>query len=220
MERELDDEDSTGGALRDAAASLLRANDRGGYTVPSRLTYPHQWNWDSALSALGWAELDPARAWTELETLASARDERGMIPHIAFRSHLPDLFGERLRKLVTKVARLGPRYAPGPRWWGPLRGADGRRISGITQPPVAATSMRLLFERHPDERRARPLLRALGSWHRFLLEQRDPLGLGEPTLIHPWESGRDNAVEWDRPLWRVKPEVAVLHRPDTASVEA
>src|SRR5439155_26015095 len=41
-----------------------------------------------------------------------------------------------------------------------------------------------------------------------------------PTLIHPWESGRDNAVEWDTPLWRVMPEVAVLHRRDTHSVDA
>ena len=70
--------------LRSAATGVLRANDRGSYTLPSRSTYPHQWNWDSALIALGWAELDPARAWTELETLAGARDEQGMLPHIAF----------------------------------------------------------------------------------------------------------------------------------------
>lgn len=57
MERSVDgvsaDEDSARGELREAAASLLRANDRGGCTVPSRLTYPHQWNWDSALSTFG-----------------------------------------------------------------------------------------------------------------------------------------------------------------------
>ena len=74
--------------LRASAAAVLRANDNGGYTVPSRATYPHQWNWDSALAALGWAELDPARAWTELETLVGARDSRGMIPHIAFHTRL------------------------------------------------------------------------------------------------------------------------------------
>ena len=54
---------------------------------------------------------------------------------------------------------------------------DGRRISGITQPPVAATCMRLLFEEAPDEPRAR-LLRPLYEWHRFLLEDRDPGGWG------------------------------------------
>jgi Glycosyl hydrolase family 63 C-terminal domain len=192
--------------LQAAAASVLRANDAGGYTLPSRATYPHQWNWDSALIALGWAELDPARAWTELETLAAARDEQGMIPHIAFRSRV--------------VPRLTERYLPGPRWWGKRLGADRRRISGITQPPLAASCMRLVFERHPDERRARALLGAFHGWHRFLLDVRDPDGRGEPVLIHPWESGRDNAVEWDGPLWRVIPEVVVVRRRDTDSVEA
>ncbi len=191
--------------LRGRSSQVLRGNDAGTYTLPSRSTYPHQWNWDSALAALGWAELDPGRAWTELETLAGARDPGGMLPHIAFQ--------RRLR--VFSV-----RYVPGARWWGRRVGADRRRISGITQPPVAATCLRLLFEAHPDERRARGLLEPLLAWHRFLLAERDPHGIGEPVLIHPWESGRDNAVEWDAPLWRVMPEVNVLHRRDTDSVDA
>jgi len=49
---------------------------------------------------------------------------------------------------------------------------------------------------------------------------RDPVGHGEPVLIHPWESGRDNAVEWDGPLWRILPEVMVVRRRDTDSVDA
>jgi mannosylglycerate hydrolase len=203
-----------------AAERVLRGNDNGTYTVPSRSTYPHQWNWDSALAALGWAELDPARAWTELETLAGARDGRGMIPHIAFHTRIPDRVNGRLRSVLTAVARPYARYLPGPRWWGKRFSVDGRRISGITQPPLAATCARLLFEEHPDERRARALLRPLLDWHRFLLEERDPRGTGEPVLVHPWESGRDNALEWDAPLWRVLPEVSVLHRRDTDSVDA
>ncbi len=206
--------------LRPAAEAVLRGNDVGGYTVPSRATYPHQWNWDSALAALGWAELDSSRAWTELETLTGARDARGMVPHIAFHTRGHERLGGPLRSLLTTVARPYARYLPGPRWWGRRFSADGRRISGITQPPVAATCTRLLFERHPDPDRARALLPLLHDWHRFLLEERDPHGLGEPVLIHPWESGRDNAVEWDGPLWRVLPEVTVIHRRDTDSVDA
>jgi Glycosyl hydrolase family 63 C-terminal domain len=206
--------------LRVSAENVLRHNDNGGYTVPSRATYPHQWNWDSALAALGWAELDAARAWREFETLAGARDGEGMIPHIAFHTRVPDQVNGRLRGALTTVARPYARYLPGPRWWGRRLSADGRRISGITQPPLAATCARLLFERHPDEPRARALLGPLLGWHRFLLEERDPRGTGEPVLIHPWESGRDNAVEWDAPLWRVMPEVTVVHRRDTHSVDA
>ena len=196
-----------GSRVTAAAIRVLRGNDAGSYTLPSRSIYPHQWNWDSALAALGWAELDPARAWTELESLAGARARDGMIPHIAFRSGLVPWL-------------TAARYLPGPRWWGRRMGADGRRISGITQPPLAATCMRLLFDDHPDERRARALLEPLHAWHRFLLGARDPHGHGEPVLIHPWESGRDNAVEWDGPLWRVLPEVMAVRRRDTDSVDA
>ncbi len=199
---------------------MLLANDEGRYTVPSRLTYPHQWNWDSALSALGWAELDAGRAWSELEALLDARDDQGMVPHIAFHSRVPGWLERHLPQALARVARPYPRYLPGPRWWGRRYAHDGRRISAITQPPLAASCARLLFERHPDEPRARALLQPLAAWHRFLLGARDPLRLGESVLIHPWESGRDNSVEWDRPLWRVTPTVTVLRRRDTDSVDA
>ena len=206
--------------LRASAEGVLPANDEGRYTVPSRLTYPHQWNWDSALSALGWAELDPGRAWSELESLLGARDGEGMVPHIAFHSRIPVWLERRLPQPLARVARPYARYLPGPRWWGRRYAHDGRRISAITQPPLAATCARLLFERHPDPLRAGKLLRPLAAWHRFLLGPRDPLGLGEPVLVHPWESGRDNSLEWDLPLWGVAPTVTVLRRRDTDSVDA
>jgi Glycosyl hydrolase family 63 C-terminal domain len=133
---------------------------------------------------------------------------------------VPDRVNGRLRGALTTVARTYARYLPGPRWWGRRLAFDGRRISGITQPPLAASCMRILFESHPDEARARALLTPFLGWHRFLLEERDPRGVGEPVLIHPWESGRDNAMEWDAPLWRVMPEVTVVHRRDTHSVDA
>lgn len=198
----------------------MRANDAGPYTVPARATYPHQWNWDSALCALGWVELDPRRAWAELEALVAARDRDEMVPHIAFHTRVPERFGGHARGVLTRVASVHNGYLPGPRWWGRRTGRDGRRISALTQPPLAATCARLLFGRHPDERRARALLRPLLGWYRFLLDQRDPHGHGEPAIIRPWESGRDNAVEWDKPLSRVEPELRALERRDTDSVSA
>jgi hypothetical protein len=47
--------------LRASAEAVLLANDEGSYTVPSRLTYPHQWNWDSALSVGLSAQFPPQR---------------------------------------------------------------------------------------------------------------------------------------------------------------
>ena len=54
------------------AQATLRANDRGGYTVPTARLYPFQWNWDSAFVAMGWATFDIARAWDEIELLLRA----------------------------------------------------------------------------------------------------------------------------------------------------
>ena len=51
--------------LMEQARNILRQNDRGGYTVPTERLYPYQWNWDSAICALGWQSFD-AVSYTHL----------------------------------------------------------------------------------------------------------------------------------------------------------
>jgi hypothetical protein len=167
---------------------------RGRYTVPSPITYPHQWNWDSAFCALGWARIAPPRAWKELETLARARDAQGMIRHVAFTPLLSSRRGGRAGLALARIPAPYPRYMPGPSWWGRRHGRDGRRISAITQPPLAATCLRLLYEEHPDEARARAILRPLHGWHRFLLTARDPDGLGERSSST--HGSQDATMRW------------------------
>ena len=67
---------TTAAELRDRAYEVLRENDRGTYTVPTKGLYPFQWNWDSCLTALGQRHFDEARAWTEIETLLARRRKR------------------------------------------------------------------------------------------------------------------------------------------------
>src|SRR6266498_2045846 len=55
--------------LRDRAAAVLHGNDAGSWTKASPHLYPHQWSWDSAFNAIGWAHLDARRAMAELEEL-------------------------------------------------------------------------------------------------------------------------------------------------------
>ncbi len=186
------------------AQEILRANDRGGYTVPTSGLYPFQWNWDSALVALGWATFDPARAWQEIQTLFSAQWPDGMVPHIVF--HRPD-----------------PGYFPGPEIW-----ATGRTppTSGITQPPVAASCARMLFEADPDRERARREIAALFpkllAWHRWFHTFRDPESRGVVATVHPWETGMDNSPAWDGPLGRVEvaPDLTPYERRDLQHVDA
>ncbi|MGV6849717.1 MAG: MGH1-like glycoside hydrolase domain-containing protein [Marinibacterium sp.] len=167
------------------AQAILRRNDKGRYTVPTHGLYPFQWNWDSALSALGFAQFDESRAWTEIDTLFDHQWPDGMVPHIIFHE-------------------IDRGYFPGPEVWD-----TGRPVptSGITQPPVAGFAVRRIHDRARDRDlardRARRLLPRIHAWHQWFYANRDPSGTGLVAIIHPWESGRDNSVDWDAAFERV-----------------
>ncbi|HEY4200558.1 MAG TPA: trehalase family glycosidase [Devosiaceae bacterium] len=174
--------------LREQAIDTLKGNDLGNYTVPTRGLYPFQWNWDSCLTALGLAHYDEDRAWTEIETLFAHQWPDGMVPHIVFHQHSDG-------------------YFPGPTVWKTGRPTP---TSGITQPPVAGFALRQLFERVKDRDaaivRARALLPQIDAWHRWFHAARDPGGEGLVAILHPWESGRDNSIDWDAPFAQVPTE--------------
>ncbi len=180
------------------AAAVLRANDRGGYTVPTAGLYPFQWNWDSCLTALGLSRLDEERAWREVETLFAHQWPDGMVPHIVF--HEPS-----------------DGYFPGPDVWGT---GGPTPTSGITQPPVAGFVVRRLHDRAADRElaaaKALALLPKVDAWHEWFYRYRDPRGEGLVAVLHPWESGRDNSIDWDEALSRVPTEgVTPYTRRDT-----
>ena len=181
------------------ARAVMRGNDRGLYTVPTKGLYPYQWNWDSAFAALGFAEFDITRAWRELETLFAGQWDDGMVPHIIF--HKPD-----------------PGYFPGPDVW---QGRGPIPSSGVTQPPVAATMARKVYEKDPEFGRAqmRSLFPKMLAWHRWFMAWR--LDQGAVCITHPWESGRDNAADWDGAMAALDPAgVADYTRRDLTHVDA
>jgi glycogen debranching enzyme len=187
----------------DTAVEIIRKNDQGTYTVPTHGLYPFQWNWDSALTALGMSHFDVDRAWTELETLMQHQWDDGMVPHIIF--HKED-----------------DGYFPGPEVW-----STGRTVptSGITQPPVSGFAVSRLYERAEDKAaagaRARALLPKIDAWHEWFFRCRDPHGTGLVALIHPWESGRDNSVDWDIAFERVPTDgVGTFKRRDLDHADA
>jgi len=179
--------------LRDRTAAVLRSNDAGGWTKASPNLYPHQWSWDSAFIAVGWAQLDVGRAMAELEGLFEAQWSTGMVPHIVFRAG-PDA-----------------RYFPGPEWWdcAIAPSAPPVQTTGICQPPVHALALQRIWQVTPEARRAeiRERIQALYprvvKWHGYLATQRDPEASGLVTTYHPWE-GTDNSPRWDRALARIE----------------
>jgi mannosylglycerate hydrolase len=185
------------------ARATLRANDRGGYSVPTARLYPFQWNWDSAFVAMGWASFDEPRAWQEIGSLLQGQWDNGMIPHIVFHGVSED-------------------YFPGPSVWGVARTPA---TSGITQPPVLATAVRRLWQHARDaaaaEAEAAAVYPALLRNHRWWQTARDPGRCGLVASLHPWETGMDNSPAWDVPLARVPTETLTpIRRRDTSLVDA
>lgn len=184
--------------LNEQAISILRKNDRGGFTVPTARLYPYQWNWDSAFVALGFATFDRDRAWRELELLFEGQWSNGMIPHILFRRDDPD-------------------YFPGPSVWR----TDGGKIpsGGISQPPVLASIVETLVETgdETDLAKADALFDAIFAWHKWYHTDRTPHGHSIVATVHPWETGRDNCPDWDvgMDLMEIDPLIEPYVRKDT-----
>jgi glycogen debranching enzyme len=176
--------------LIEDARAVLDRNWTGGSTIPSRSLYPHQWSWDAAFIAIGRSWHDQQRAEQELESLLAAQWTNGMVPHIVFNPAVP-----------------AGAYFPGPEFWDSNRAAGHRHgpdTSGITQPPLHALAAREVYRRAQDTTRAQAFLERiypkLVAQHHYLTRWRDPAGHGLAVIVHPWESGMDNAPIWDDDL--------------------
>jgi hypothetical protein len=191
-------------SLLDRAISVLRSNDTGVFTKPGPHQYPHQWNWDSALIALGLSHFDLPRAQSEIRALLSGQWQDGMLPSIVYHSIPSD-------------------YFPTPQFWQIESSphAPGVPTTGITQPPLLATVVRLIHTRRPIPDFIREVYPALLRWHRWLHTARDADGTGLACILHPWESGTDDSPRWLSLLATMQPEaVPEFQRGDTRYVPA
>lgn len=189
-------------ALAEGARAVLAANDMGSFFRPGRELYPFQWNWDSAFIALGLAQVDPDRGRAEVRSLLRGQWTDGMVPHIVF--HVP-----------------APDYSPGPELWDSAACADAPEVptSGITQPPVLATAVRVLHEASPDSSFLDDVVPALELWHEWLHRERGT-DEGLVAIVHPWE-GADNSPRFDRALARLDvDEELAIERTDRREIDA
>jgi Trehalase len=174
------------------AMAVLEANWMGHATRASARLYPHQWSWDSACIAIGYAGFDQRRAQTELRWIFAGQWTNGLLPHIRFADDA--------------------RYFPGPEFWQTDRSPSAPQhpqTSGIVQPPIHATAVRHVFHRAPDADQAKAFLRqlmpGLVRWHEYLYRERTRDDNGLVEIWHPWESGMDNSPLWDEALARISP---------------
>ncbi|MDD9951530.1 MAG: trehalase family glycosidase [Zetaproteobacteria bacterium] len=177
-------------AVRQSAKRILLQNSRldvpsgKRWTMPSRTLYPHQWAWDSAFVAMGFAEFDVPRGVTEVATLLRAQWQDGRVPHIVFHQ---DSDG----------------YFPDAHYYGT---AGRQNSSTFSQPPIWARALRMLYQKDPQAVSPqvwRELTLRTEKSHLWFYQDRDPLQLDCIGVAHPWESGMDNSPAWDVALARV-----------------
>ena len=173
------------------ALAILHENSLGHATSPSRRLYPHQWSWDSACIAIGYARLDQRRAERELRSLFAGQWRNGLLPHIVFTE--------------------GARYFPGPEFWHTERSPDAPsrpRTSGIVQPAVHGTAAWEVFRHGRDREQAiafgRELVPKIAAWHEYLYRERTRDGGALVEVWHPWETGMDNSPLWDDAVARIE----------------
>ncbi len=181
-------------ALVAQAKEVLKANDRGEYTIPANGLYPHQWLWDSCFIAIGLRHYDIERAKREILSLFRGQWANGMVPNMILNSSLRGA-----RDGHVWRSWLNP-YAP-----------EGVRTSGITQPPMIAEAVVRIGEKLPGaERRTwyKTVYEPLVMFHQWLYDERDPHSEGLVLQIHPWETGLDSTPPWmhelrdhQLPLW-------------------
>ena len=206
--------------FQEQAKAILKANDRGGYTLPTDGLYPFQWNWDASVTALGWMTFQPERAWEEMRWLFKGQWQSG--PNDGFLAHI-------------NFHVASDTYFPGPDEWGtdgaPGTESIGTRTSSISQPPLHSTMVRWMWQRAnlstatpavkaQAETEVRALLPKLLAHHRWWYRARDPKDTGLVVNIHPWETGMDNSPSWDAPLARVPEATRAYTRRDLGHVDA
>jgi len=174
------------------------------FTKPGPRQYPHQWNWDSAVIALGLSHYDLPRALIEIRSLISGQWRDGMIPHVVYHLTPSD-------------------YFPYPAFWQIENSPHAPSVatSGITQPPLLASMIRAIHARTPIPDFIREIYPALLRWHRWLHTARDVDQSGFACLIHPWESGTDDSPRWLAAMAAITPtDVPQFRRGDTKHVAA
>src|SRR5215207_5460493 len=120
--------------LIEQAKRVLDLNWSGSYTRPGPKLYPHQWSWDSAFVAIGYACYEQERAITELRHLFNNQWSNGLLPQIVFN---PDFDG----------------YFPGMSFWHAECGQNARcklNTSGVVQPLLHATAALRVYRRASD----------------------------------------------------------------------
>ena len=161
------------------ARAVLKHNDSGTYTIPSKGLYPHQVLWDSCFVAIGRSHYDPERAKLEITRLLDSQWSNGMIPHIIFNNEARFWWDRQIwRSWVSSLS------------------VKGLATSGISQPPMLAEAIVRIGQQLTVPKRIvwyQSVFPQLVAYHLWFYKERDPRREGLVVQLHPWETGLDTS---------------------------
>lgn len=163
------------------------------YHLPSLGSYGQQFGWDSGWNSIGASNIKPEQAFRELQTVYKLQLESGRISHEI-----------KIKKGGNSFSRM---------MLSPLIAAtfDKDNKSHFIDPPSYLCAAEILYSRTKDKR-VFDFLPSMEACVTYLLEKRDLFGDGLVSVVHPWETGCDNAPYFDepmniiikKPLWKAK----------------
>ncbi len=153
---------------------------------PSSEYYYHAWFWDTIFHAMALVHTSPELALENIKFLTDSQWDNGHIGHIIYRfEDMPYFPGKTIWKTEGKSK-------------------SGITSSGIIQPPIIAIGVRYIYEQLHDpvyrKQVISTLLPAVEKYHAYLKNTHDPENSGLISIFHPWSSGSDNAIIFDRPM--------------------
>jgi len=148
-----------------------------GLAAPFTVRYPHQWFWDSCAHAIALSHLDADLAWAEIGSLLALQREDGFIPHMAWNPAW-----KLWRDAAISLLYANPMGSP------------------YVQPPNLARAVELVYERADGGDELRRSLPGVAEYYDYLDATRNIDGDGLLVIVHPYESGRDRAPEFDEVL--------------------
>lgn len=163
------------GSLKRPLPGPLPLNKTGIFYTPSHRQYYHQWLWDSAFHAIILSHYDTDEAKKELSSLFDEQWDNGMVAQIRF----------------NPSNRIAP-YRPNAEDWG-----TGRPTSGITQPPLIGSALKVVFEKSGDRQFLAETFDKAMKFQEWMKAEREIPGTKLIGIVHPWESGTDNSPIFD-----------------------
>lgn len=150
-------------------------SDNTDFTSPCDLIHPFRWNWDNAFYALGIFMYNKKKAINEINKIFERQLPNGMIPHIFF---LPNSHTYYTYPHILESNGKPP-------------------VSCISQPPILSTIIwyMIVLGLH-NKSVVHVYFNRLMYYHKWFIENRDPYNNGLISILHPWESGRDNSPDW------------------------